>query len=122
MVYIQEAHPIDAWQDEDNEKDHIALASPTSLDERCHVATTCVVKLGLKLPAVVDDFANSTETSYTAWPDRLYVVDREGRIAYKSRPGPFGFHPIEVGKTLETLVGGLPTLRDAAAAQQASAH
>jgi hypothetical protein len=112
VVYIEEAHPIDAWQDDDNQKEHIALASPKSLDERCNVAGTCLVKLGIKLPAVVDDFRNSTEAAYTAWPDRLYVVDREGRIAYKSKPGPFGFHPEEVGKMLEKLVS--------ASAQQAS--
>jgi len=114
VVYIEEAHPIDAWQDDDNQKEHITLASPKSLDERCNVAGTCVVKLGIKLPAVVDDFQNSTEAAYTAWPDRLYVVDREGRIAYKSKPGPFGFHPEEVGKTLEKLAS--------ASTQQASAH
>ena len=69
------------------------------------------MKLGIKLPAVVDDFSNSTEAAYTAWPDRLYVIDRDGRIAYKSGPGPFGFHPEAVGKTLEKLL--------AAPAQQA---
>ena len=103
VVYIQEAHPIDAWQDEDNQKDHIALASPKNLDERCNIAGTCLTKLSLKLPAIVDDITNSAETAYTGWPDRLYVIDREGRIAYKSRPGPFGFHPDQVGKTLEKI-------------------
>jgi len=30
------------------------------------------------------------EAAYTGWPDRLHVIDVDGRVAYKSRPGPFG--------------------------------
>ncbi|PYV25239.1 MAG: hypothetical protein DMG27_10680, partial [Acidobacteria bacterium] len=32
MVYIQEAHPIDAWQDDDNATDKISVATEKSLD------------------------------------------------------------------------------------------
>jgi type I thyroxine 5'-deiodinase len=106
VVYILEAHPLDAWQDEDNQKAKIAVASPTTFAERCAVADTCATKLALRLPAVIDDLENSTESAYTAWPDRLYVIDREGRIAYKSQPGPFGFKPLEVEQALKRL---LPT-------------
>lgn len=104
MVYIEEAHPIDAWQDDDNVKAKIFLHSTRTLSERCAVAGSCLTKLGIEFPAVVDDLANSAERSYTAWPDRLYVIDRDGRVAYKSRPGPFGFKPEEVGRTLERLL------------------
>ena len=103
MVYILEAHPVDAWQDEDNQKEKISVASPTTLAERCAVEGTCATKLALRIPAVIDDLENSTEEAYTAWPDRLYVIDREGRVAYKSKPGPFGFKPAEVEQTLQRL-------------------
>ena len=98
-----EAHALDAWQDEDNQKDKISVASPRTLAERCAVEGTCATKLALRIPAVIDDLKNSTEEAYTAWPDRLYVVDRDGRIAYKSKPGPYGFKPPEVEKTLKRL-------------------
>ena len=39
----------------------------------------------------------------TGWPDRLYVIDCQGTIVYKSKPGPFGFHLNEVQETLERL-------------------
>jgi hypothetical protein len=104
VVYIEEAHPIDAWQDDDNVKAKIFLHSTRTLSERCAVAGSCLTKLGIEFPAVVDDLDNSAERSYTAWPDRLYVIDRDGRVAYKSRPGPFGFKPEEVGRTLERLL------------------
>jgi type I thyroxine 5'-deiodinase len=80
------------------------VASPTTLVERCAVADACAAKLALRLPAVIDDLKNSTESAYTAWPDRLYVIDREGRVAYKSKPGPFGFKPVEVEQALKGLL------------------
>ena len=91
MVYITEAHPTDVWQSESNIKDKIVFASPHSEEERGFVAGACVRKLGIEIPAVLDEFGNSTESAYTAWPDRLYLIDAAGRVAYKSRPGPFGF-------------------------------
>ena len=102
-MYIQEAHALDAWQDDDNLKAHIFQRTERSLSERCSVAGTCVTKLGIEFPALVDDLANTTERAYTAWPDRLYVIDRDGRVAYKSKPGPYGFKPQEVSQTLEKL-------------------
>ena len=30
---------------------------------------------------------------YGGWPDRLYLIDGGGRIAYQGGEGPFGFDP-----------------------------
>lgn len=103
MVYIEEAHPMDGWQMPSNVKDKVLVASAHTFDERDAAANVCVVKLGIKLPALVDDIRDTTEIAYTGWPDRLYVIDRNGHIAYKSRPGPYGFKPQEVEKTLQRL-------------------
>jgi type I thyroxine 5'-deiodinase len=67
------------------------------------VAGSCVRKLGIKFPAVLDGFDNSVEKAYTGWPDRIYLIDTEGRIAYKSKPGPFGFKPEELKGALELV-------------------
>jgi hypothetical protein len=104
VVYIQEAHPTDGWQMPSNIRDHVLVASTKTLEQRDEAAHTCVVKLGIEIPALVDDVQDTTERAYTGWPDRLYVVDRNGRIAYKSKAGPFGFHPEEVAKVLPQLV------------------
>jgi len=104
VVYIREAHTSDVWQDPDNLDDHVVFASPKSFDERSEMGQLCVVKLGIKFPAVVDNFDNATERDYTGWPDRLYVVDRDGRVSYKSGPGPFGFRPQGVEEELRRLV------------------
>jgi len=103
-VYIKEAHASDVWQMSSNLKDNVVFASPKSFDERSQMGETCVRKLGVKFPAVVDTFDDATERAYTGWPDRLYVIDANGRVAYKSKPGPFGFSPDGVAETLARLV------------------
>ena len=50
---------------------------------------------------MVDEFGNSTEQAYTGWPDRLYLIDAKGRVAYKSKPGPFGFKSEELKAALD---------------------
>jgi hypothetical protein len=94
---------------ESNIRDQVVLASPKDEDERGLVAGTCVRKLGIKFPAVVDKFSNSTERAYTGWPDRMYLIDGQGKIAFKSRPGPFGFKPDALGAALERLLGKRPS-------------
>ena len=104
-MYILEAHPSDVWQMESNIKDKVVFASPKNEEERAYVAGACVRKLGIKFPAVLDEFGNSTELAYTGWPDRLYLIDRDGKVAYKSRPGPFGFKPDDLRTALAKVVG-----------------
>jgi len=103
-----EAHPVDAWTDDDNGKAKIVVASARSEAERCATAETCVTELSVQIPPVIDDLNNSTEIAYTGWTDRLYVIDAEGRVAYKSKPGPYGFKPGEVETALKRLVPAPP--------------
>ena len=103
MVYILEAHPTDVWQTQSNVRDKVLFANPKSEDERALVAGACVRKLGIKFPAVLDEFGNSAEQAYTGWPDRIYLVGGDRRILYKSKPGPFGFKPEELRTALGKL-------------------
>jgi hypothetical protein len=106
IVYIQEAHPIDAWQVDDNLKDDVLVASTMTKDDRLKAAGMCVRNLGIELPALIDEPDNRAERAYTGWPDRLYVIDRDGKIDHKSAAGPFGFKPAEVEAALKRLVPG----------------
>ncbi len=115
MVYITEAHPSDVWQMESNLKDKVVFASPRNEDERNFVAGSCVRKLGIEIPALLDEFGNSTETAYTAWPDRLYLIDRAGKVAYKSKPGPFGFNTDELKAAVSNVVSTQQSATAAAA-------
>jgi hypothetical protein len=44
---------------------------------------------------------NSTDLKYYALPDRLYLVGRDGHIAYRGAPGPFGFVSTELEQAIE---------------------
>ncbi len=103
-MYITEAHPSDVWQMESNVRDQVVFASPKNEEERAYVAGACVRKLGIKFPAVLDEFGNSTEQAYTGWPDRLYLIDQNGRVVFKTKPGPFGFNPDLLAAALAKLL------------------
>jgi len=85
-----------------NVKDGVLFRSPRDEAERASVAGACVRKLGIKFPALIDGFDNRVESAYTGWPDRLYLIGRDGQVKFKSPPGPFGFHPKALKEALST--------------------
>ena len=101
-IYILEAHPTDVWQMQSNVRDGVLFRSPRDEAERESVAGACVRKLGIKFPALIDGFENRAETAYTGWPDRLYLIAPGGRVVYKSKPGPFGFHPDDLASAIQS--------------------
>ncbi len=101
VVYIQEAHARDGWQVPVNEQEGVVYEQPRRAEEREAVAEACVVGLKLSIPTLIDEMTNEVDRAYAALPDRLYLIDAEGRIAYRSGPGPMGFKPQE----LEAAIG-----------------
>ena len=60
-----------------------------------------VIPLEARILAVADAYeAMTADRAYGAWPERLYVIDREGRIAYQGGKGPYGFDPEELERFL----------------------
>ena len=96
IVYIREAHPEDGWVVKENRADGVAVLDPTTADERAEVADTCIVRHAVRLPVLLDGMDNAVASAYGAWPDRLYLVGADGRVAYQSEMGPFGFRPEEL--------------------------
>lgn len=86
---------------EANESEGILFAQPTSHGARVEVARVCSLKLELSIPTLVDDMDNSTDLKYYALPDRLYLIGRDGRVAYRGGPGPFGFVAAELEEAIE---------------------
>ena len=105
VVYIQEAHPTDGWQIPPNEQEGVLYEQPKGAEEREAVAEACVVGMSLSIPTLVDEMTNEVDRAYAALPDRLYLIDAEGRIAYRSEPGPMGFRPQELEAAIEGAVG-----------------
>ena len=105
MVYIREAHAIDSSWPMGGGK-HPIVEDPQTLGERKQVAQVCMAKLDLEpMPALVDGVDDAVNTAYAAWPDRLYLVGRDGRIAYRGGPGPFGFKPDELEASIRAELG-----------------
>ena len=41
---------------------------------------------------------------YSGYPDRLYLIDSAGKVAYKGGRGPFGFIPGELEQSIAMLL------------------
>ena len=100
-VYIREAHPDDGWIIAENRRSGLSVLDPTTDDERRAVAATCAVNLRFDMPMVFDHVDNAVASAYGGWPDRLYLVSRDGRIAFQGDEGPFGFKPEELEAAIE---------------------
>ena len=51
--------------------------------------------------AYVDEMDDKVMVAYAAWPERLYLVGKDGRTAYAGAPGPAGFSPTELKEAIE---------------------
>ena len=103
FIYIKEAHPADEWQMDSNLEDGVVFDQPTNNEERMLRARAFVSEMDLEAPTLVDDIRNTANACYAAWPERLYVIGTDGRIAYKGGMGPFKFDTDELEEFLATL-------------------
>jgi peroxiredoxin len=104
MVYVREAHPTDGWSMESNDRVGVSLPQPRTYEERVAVAQTCAKRLDLGFPMLVDTIDDAVGARYSGMPSRLYLIDRDGKVAYKSGRGPFGFKPAELEQSLVLLL------------------
>lgn len=105
MVYIQEAHPTDLWEMTANVRDGVLFHSARTDGERVDTASACVRTLGIRIPALLDGMDNRIEQAYTGWPDRLYLIGSDGRVIFKTRPGPYGFSSKDLAQALLAATG-----------------
>ena len=89
MVYLREAHAMDSRLP----MTFGAVEDPVTLDERQAMARFSQEELGLTMPCVVDGMDDAAARAYEGWPERLYLVDPDGTVAFRCGPGPFGFDP-----------------------------
>jgi len=104
FVYIAEAHAIDEWQLQSNLDDDVIVAQHRTIEERFAAARAGVARLGLTMPVLVDGMHDAVSEAFAAWPERIYVVGCDGRIAFKGGPGPWEFDPEAAGQALDELV------------------
>ena len=104
-VYVREAHPTDEWQMKSNVKEDVCYAQPKTLEQRVAIANDFVQRLKYPLPFGIDDMSNAADLAYSAWPERLYVIDKRRHIAYAGGMGPFKYDPEEVRTWLAKRFG-----------------
>ena len=88
-----------------NEDEGICYPQPQNLQQRVAIANDFTSRFDYELPMVVDAMENPAEEAYFAWPERLYVVGPDFKIAFKGGVGPFGFKPKKLAKWLERNYG-----------------
>ena len=101
VIYIQEIHPTDGWQVKENQNDGVLFRQHRSMEERREVGKVCMLKLALEMPAAVDAMDDAVARAYAAMPERLYLIGRDGRVAYKGGIGPMFFRPKEWADAIE---------------------
>ncbi len=104
LVYISEAHPSDGQQAPQNERDKVVYKTPKTLAERQAIAKDCLQSMKLTMPCVLDNMQNTTENAYQGWPDRICIVDVDGKVGYYSGPGPGGFKPRDAETALKAVL------------------
>ena len=72
-----------------------------TIEERREVASRSALLLRHGIPTLVDEMDDGVMTAYAAHPDRLYLVGKDGRIAFAGGRGPFGFKPSELAAAVD---------------------
>jgi hypothetical protein len=109
-IYVREAHPTNGWREPGNDKVGISILQPATKTERVAVAKKCCGTLEMTMPLLVDEMNDRVGHAYSGMPDRIYIIDPNGRVVYKGGRGPFGFKPREMEQSLVMLLidqGGL---------------
>ena len=88
-----------------NVKDDVCYAQPRNLSDRLAIANDFTKRFHFPVPFGVDDMNNAANDAYAAWPERLYIIDENGKIAYRGGMGPFNYNPSEVRAWLAARYG-----------------
>ena len=113
VVYVREAHPTDGWQVDANVQDEVYHRQHQSYDEREGVAQACSIGLDISMPILVEEMDNAIDEAYGAAPERVYLIDTDGNVAYHGGAGPFFFNLDEWEQAIESCVVPQASVADA---------
>jgi len=88
---------------ESNRKDGFVFKQPRTDDERRTAARILVERLHYRIPVALDPVDRRAEKAFAAWPERIYIIGRDGRVLYKGDTGPFGFKPEKAEARLASI-------------------
>jgi len=114
FIYVKEAHPGSGIADPKNGK--IKWSEPQTFLERQKLAarfvnnSNCTAAAGRRgrtfsIPILVDDMLNTVKHAFDVKHDRLYVIDKEGKVGYQGPKSATGFDPRGMEIELKKLLG-----------------
>lgn len=62
------------------------------------------------IPAVLDRIDNKVNDTYKGWPDRLFLVGRDGKMAFSGGRGPGGFIIADLDAAIRKELGQKKTI------------
>ena len=71
-IYIREPHPGEHY------------GPYRSWEQKVQFAKDCQTQDGIKNPVLVDDLEGTVHRLYGIMPNMIYIIDRDGKIAYKA--------------------------------------
>lgn len=105
FIYCREAHAIDG----ERPGFRTLVEDPMTTAERRSVARDFVEELEFDMPALLDKVDDYVSTAYAAHPDRLYLIGKDGKIAFAGDQGPRGFKPDELKEAILVETGKTKT-------------
>eukprot|EP00484_Ammonia_sp_Unknown_P030907 CAMPEP_0197024842 /NCGR_PEP_ID=MMETSP1384-20130603/5325_1 /TAXON_ID=29189 /ORGANISM="Ammonia sp." /LENGTH=135 /DNA_ID=CAMNT_0042453299 /DNA_START=184 /DNA_END=591 /DNA_ORIENTATION=- len=110
VIYIQEAHAVDEWKDDENK---VELLQHQSMQDKIKACEQLIeiwkaevegvdkaIDEG-KLKIVCDEFDGRVEQAFNAYPERLYILDKDNKVALKGGYGPYYFDVDDVEQFLK---------------------
>jgi len=104
-----------------NVKDDVCYAQPKTLEQRVAIANDFTKRFKYAVPFGIDDMSNAADAAYSAWPERIYIIDESGHIAYRGGMGPFNYKPEEARDWLAARYGAVKHEAQAASPAPATA-
>ena len=77
---------------------------PKTLKERRAVAGECETALKIDVRTYVDDMDDAVNNAYAAWPTRIYLVGKDGKVVYAGGMGPYDFKPAKLKTAIESYL------------------
>ena len=103
IVYIRDSHPVLGFRAPTNDRRGIGPEQePKTLADREKWACEDQKKMKCTIPVLMDTFDDKTMNAYNAFPQRIYVLEKHGKIAYSST-GLIGFELESVTKVIKSL-------------------
>ncbi len=92
LVYIKEAHAADSDRSVGYAVEK-GINEHANYGERCATAEMLMQDKSLTIPTLIDGMDDAVNQAYRAYPDRVFLVRTDGRLAVAAARGPFGFKP-----------------------------